>query len=237
MAINWEGFIQGVSDYGLERLKEERAMKMKQKLAELEETYKVAAEEREAAQEAKKVKGTRDVAGMPGFVEDINSEGKRVGEVRAIDEHSQKLRQQSDAEHEAKLAESRSTIEHRKAQVAADRERTAAIREGNRTSAAAAAAGSGAIDPATALVQETLAGITKPSVAQLGRLRMLADNAVARSQDPQESRGLRSIYADMLAQEEEFGDITQEPVTRRPIESYKPSAPTPSFLFKLPGTR
>ena len=233
MAINWEGFIQGVSDYGLERLKEERAMKMKQKLAELEETYKVAAEERAAAQEAKKVKGTRDVAGMPGFVEDINSEGKRIGEVRAIDEYTQKLREQADADHKAKLADISSNIETRKAQVAAAREHTAAIREGNRTSAAAAEAG----DPATALVQETLAGIAKPSVAQLGRIRMLADNAVARSQDPQESRGLRSIYADMLAQEEEFGDITQEPVTRRPIESYKPSAPTPSFLFKLPGAR
>lgn len=150
MAIDWSGFIQGVSDYGLERLKEERAKKMREDLMKLEDKYKEASELRERERKLREVMGTRDAAGQPGMVEDVNVEGTVLG-TRPLDEYSQQERARAAAEHEARLKDSESQIRYRTEQAANDRARTQIMREGNSIARQAAQAGAdaGVRDPIT----------------------------------------------------------------------------------------
>lgn len=185
MAINWDGFIMGVGDYTTERLKEERAMKMKEKLAELQEKYDVAAEGRRQAYEAKKVKGSRDAAGQPGMVEDVNEFGEVVG-TRRLDEFSQQQREQDRQVFEVGIKDKESAIQARNRQLELEAERNAISRDRNsieRQAASAASAGaSGSRNDAAELVG--LVGFKPPTagdaVGNRNYLRLLraADEAL-----------------------------------------------------------
>lgn len=196
MAIDWGGFIQGVSDYGLERLKEERAKKMQEELLQLKDKYEQAAEERKAAAERRKVVGTRDAAGQPGMVEDVNMEGT-VLNTRPLDEYSRQQREQATAKHEAEIKESESLIRHRTEQAANERARTAVMRESNSIAAQASKAGADAAtrDPVEYHVQRLMNTLplrdidlaTPESLNILGKLETTARQIVLsaiRSGDP-----------------------------------------------------
>lgn len=145
MSINWEGFIMGVGDYTTERLKEERQAKMQEKLLELQQKYEVAKETRAQAVAARKVKGSRDAAGQPGMIEDVNEFGEVVN-VRPLDEFTAQQREQDRQKFDLEQQNTRSTIEARTRQLELEAERNAISRERNsieRQSASSASAGSG----------------------------------------------------------------------------------------------
>lgn len=130
MGINWGGFIKGVSDYGLERLKEERALKMQQQLMELEDKYKQAAELREYEREKRKVHSTRQSADDPTMMEELNVEGEVLRTVRRS-ARDLKEEEQGDRKFEADLENLYSQIQHRKDQIGVERERNAILRDRN----------------------------------------------------------------------------------------------------------
>lgn len=145
MSINWDGFLMGVSDFGQERLKEERQKKMQQQLLELREKHEIAAEQRAEAKEKKKVVGSRDAAGQPGMVEDVNAFGEVVG-TRSLDEFTRQQRERDAAKFQMEQANTQSQIDARKEELALrrtgldiDRERNSLTRRGLESQAAAAA--------------------------------------------------------------------------------------------------
>lgn len=121
MTINWDGFIMGVSDYGLERMKEERALKMQERLAELEEKYKIAGEERKRKTELRNVAGTRQSPDNPEMEEDFNIEGQAIN-TRRRGAASIESEAQTRAKHEADLRNIDSQIQHRKDSIGVQRE-------------------------------------------------------------------------------------------------------------------
>lgn len=130
MGINWGGFIKGVSDYGLERLKEERALKMQQQLMELEDKYKQAAELREYERKKREVTSTRQSADDPTMMEELNVEGEVLRTVRRS-ARDLKEEEQGDRKFEADLENLYSQIQHRKDQIGVERERNAILRDRN----------------------------------------------------------------------------------------------------------
>jgi hypothetical protein len=130
MGINWGGFIKGVSDYGLERLKEERTLKMQQQLMELQDKYKQAEELREYERKKREVTGSRQSADDPMMVEDVNIEGE-VLRKRARSASDIKAEEQSDSRFKADLENLYSQIQHRKDQIGVERERNAILRARN----------------------------------------------------------------------------------------------------------
>lgn len=237
MAINWDGFIMGVGDYTTERLKEERAMKMQEKLAELKEKYDVAAEERKTTAEARKVKGSRDAAGQPGMVEDVNEFGEVIG-TRRLDEFTKSQREQDRKKFELDQENTRSTIDARKRQLELDAERNTISRERNSIESRSSTSTSGPTNVADALVQPYLESAQKVSPTEVARLRLLADNAVAMSTTPGQNRDVRSIMAELVSGQPVFGDPMAEPRELPTIERYRaPTAPLYNYGFKLPGTR
>lgn len=78
--MNWEGFLMGVSDFGLERLKEERQKKMLKELEELKETHKIAAEQRQEKLLARTVHRTEEDA--EGRLQDYSVFGDPLNEAR-----------------------------------------------------------------------------------------------------------------------------------------------------------
>ena len=78
--MNWEGFLMGVSDFGLERLKEERNKKMLKDLEELKETHKIAAERRKEKVLARTVTRTEETA--DGKLQDFGTFGDPLNDPR-----------------------------------------------------------------------------------------------------------------------------------------------------------
>lgn len=78
--MNWEGFLMGVSDFGLERLKEERQKKMLKELEELKETHKIAAEKRQEKLLARQVHRTEEDA--EGRLQDYSVFGDPLNDPR-----------------------------------------------------------------------------------------------------------------------------------------------------------
>lgn len=148
MAMNWNGFIKGVSDYGLERMKEERAMKMEKELAELREKYAIAAEQRAEKRSNAKEKRTRvdyDTNTNTGFEVSINELGEEINR-SALSTGAMEELARNAKKGELDIADTQSQIDSRKETLAiqreglnVDRDRIAAMREGNR-------AASGAVD-------------------------------------------------------------------------------------------
>lgn len=130
MGINWGGFIKGVSDYGLERLKEERTLKMQQQLMELQDKYKQAEELREYERKKREVHSTRQSADDPTMMEELNVEGEVLRTVRRS-AGDLKKEEQSDRMFEANLENLLDQIRHRKDQIGVERERNAILRERN----------------------------------------------------------------------------------------------------------
>lgn len=130
MGINWGGFIKGVSDYGLERLKEERSLRMQQQLMELEDKYKQAEELRKYEREKRKVHSTRQSADDPTMMEELNVEGEVLRTVRRS-ARDLKEEEQSDRRFEADLENLYSQIQNRKDQIGVERERNAILRARN----------------------------------------------------------------------------------------------------------
>src|SRR5690606_17949157 len=119
-----------VSDYGLERLKEERALRMQQQLMELQDKYKQAEELREYERKKREVTGSRQSADDPMMVEDVNIEGE-VLRTRARSASDIKAEEQSDRKFMADLENLYSQIQHRKDQIGVERERNAILRDRN----------------------------------------------------------------------------------------------------------
>lgn len=144
--MNWEGFLIGMSDFGQERLKEERQKKMQEQLLALKEKYEIAAEERAESRERRKVKGSRDKAGEPGMIEDVNEYGEVIG-TRALDEYTRSQREQAAENARLERANIESQIKDRTDRVAlgyagleVDRERNSLTRRGLDAQAALEAA-------------------------------------------------------------------------------------------------
>lgn len=78
--MNWEGFLMGVSDFGLERLKEERHKKMLKELEDLKETHRVAAHDRQEKLLGRKVHRTEEDA--EGRLQDYSVFGDPLNEAR-----------------------------------------------------------------------------------------------------------------------------------------------------------
>lgn len=158
MAINWDGFIMGVGDFAVDRIKEERQLRMQQELermrSEREEAVAIRKENREEARARKKVKGSRDSADQPGMVEDVNEYGEVVG-TRALDEFTRQQRDQDKQKFALDLANTQSQIDARNRQLQLDAERNAIARDRNsieRNAASAASGGDGASNDALALL-------------------------------------------------------------------------------------
>lgn len=130
MGINWGGFIKGVSDYGLERLKEERTLKMQQQLMELQDKYKQAEELREYERKKREVHSTRQSADDPMMNEELNIEGEVLRRVPRSAKDI-KAEEQSDRRFEVDLENLYSQIQHRKDQIGVERERNAILRDRN----------------------------------------------------------------------------------------------------------
>lgn len=189
MGINWGGFIKGVSDYGLERLKEERTLKMQQQLMELQDKYKQAEELREYERKKREVHSTRQSADDPMMNEELNIEGEVLRRVPRSAKDI-KAEEQSDRRFEVDLENINSQIQHRKDQIGVERERNAILRE--RNSVESSLIGGADAEPTSdqgtvnRLVNQMigdwakLAGIRLDSPAainNMGRMRMLAEQA------------------------------------------------------------
>lgn len=187
MAINWGGFVKGASDYGLERLKEERALKMEQQLQELKDKYKQAEELRAHKREQKKVAGTRQSASDPLMVEDVNIEGE-VLRTRARSAADIEAEEQNRRKFDADLENLYDQIRHRKDQIGIERERNAIMRERNSSGIDGLGSGAGSADasPGTVLTDALLGslqlGKTQTDNAPLmAQYRILADDALQRA--------------------------------------------------------
>lgn len=184
MAINWDGFIMGVSDYGLERMKEERTLKMQERLAELEEKYKIAGETRKRNTELRNVAGTRQSPDNPEMEEDYNIEGQAIG-TRRRGAASIESEAQTRAKHEADLRNIDSQIQHRKDTIGVQREanriRATSPLDGS-GEAAAPTSDEGKVDAlANKVLREFGFSDIDPSTPEefqnMGRVRMLARQA------------------------------------------------------------
>lgn len=96
--MNWDGFLMGISDFGLERLKEERQKKMQKDLLELQEQYKIDAEERAERLEARKVHTSRETG--DGVMQGVNVFGDDVGNPWEISAEERRTRQRAEETHD-----------------------------------------------------------------------------------------------------------------------------------------
>ena len=128
--MNWEGFLMGISDFGLERLKEERNKKMLKELEELKETHKIAAETRAEKLQARKVH--RSVENADGLMQDYSVFGKPLNEPYEQSPWVGEQRDMTRTQHEDALETSASTRNYQsrmvgiREQEAADRRASAA---------------------------------------------------------------------------------------------------------------
>lgn len=131
--MNWEGFLMGISDFGLERLKEERQAKMQKELLELRQKYeKDSARFRQQLQDesdSKRVAGTIETE--DGTLRDVNVFGQQVGEDRQLSPFERRKREREEEKHQSDLEYRSRSLDLQQQQVNAIRERTAAARAGN----------------------------------------------------------------------------------------------------------
>lgn len=104
--MNWEGFLMGISDFGLERLKEERQKKMQKELLELKEKHQIAAEKRQERVLARTVKRTEETA--DGKLQDYGTFGDPIGEAREQSPWVTEQRDMTRTQHEDALETSAS---------------------------------------------------------------------------------------------------------------------------------
>lgn len=105
--MNWEGFLMGISDFGLERLKEERQKKMQEELMKLKEEYQIAAERRQEKVLARKVHRTEETA--DGRLQDYSVFGDPLGESREQSGWVTEERDMAREGHEDKLLTNQTT--------------------------------------------------------------------------------------------------------------------------------
>lgn len=104
--MNWEGFLMGISDFGLERLKEERHKKMLKELEELKETHRVAADKRKEKVLARTVTRTEETA--DGKLQDYGTFGDPIGDSREQSPWVTEQREREVEKHEDSLKTSAS---------------------------------------------------------------------------------------------------------------------------------
>lgn len=109
--MNWEGFLMGISDFGLERLKEERQKKMQKELLELQHKYA-----RESAEFTQKLKDKSDAKRVHETIETedgkqqgVNVFNQPVGEARELSPWEIRKREREEEKHDDALKTSAST--------------------------------------------------------------------------------------------------------------------------------
>lgn len=131
--MNWDAFLMGISDFGLERLKEERQAKMQKDLLELQQKYA-----RESAEFTQKLRDKSDAKRVSGTIEtedgkmrDVNVFGEQIGEDRELSPFARREREMAEEKHESDIDYRNRQLDIQQQQVNAIRERTAAARAGS----------------------------------------------------------------------------------------------------------
>ena len=131
--MNWEGFLMGISDFGLERLKEERQAKMQKDLLELQQKYAEQSarfqQQLKDESDAKRVSGTIETE--DGTLRDVNVFGEQIGEDRQLSPWETRSREREEEKHQSDIEYRTRSLDLQQQQVNAIRERTAAARAGS----------------------------------------------------------------------------------------------------------
>lgn len=125
--MNWDAFLMGISDFGLERLKEERQAKMQKDLLELQQKYA-----RESAEFTQRLKDESDAKRVSNTIEtedgtmrDVNVFGEQIGEDRELSPFARREREMAEEKHESDINYRNRQLDIQQDQVNAIRERTA----------------------------------------------------------------------------------------------------------------
>lgn len=131
--MNWEGFLMGISDFGLERLKEERQKRMQKDLLELQQKYAEQSarfqQQLKDESDAKRVSGTIETE--DGTLRDVNVFGQQVGEDRQLSPFERRKREREEEKHQSDIEYRTRSLDLQQQQVNAIRERTSAARAGS----------------------------------------------------------------------------------------------------------
>lgn len=131
--MNWDAFLMGISDFGLERLKEERQAKMQKDLLELQQKYEEDSarfkQRLKDESDAKRVHDTIETEG--GTMRDVNVFGEQIGEDRQLSPWETRSREREEEKHQSDIDYRNRQLDIQQDQVNAIRERTAATRAGS----------------------------------------------------------------------------------------------------------
>lgn len=135
--MNWDAFLMGISDFGLERLKEERQKKTQKELMELQQKY--AQESARFAQnlkdesDAKRATGVRETA--DGMRVNVNPFGEEIGTPFEVGAYEKEERQMKKEDHQSNIAYRQGSLANQSKQLDLQRQRLEEARAARQTEA------------------------------------------------------------------------------------------------------
>jgi len=127
--MNWEGFLMGISDFGLERLKEERQLRMQKELERMRQDHKKELETYRSKLRRKEKEGVvSDTRGISDTMQqDVDAFGNPVGDPYARDPFVLEDRQMAREKHAREAAASARRLSQEDERLRIMRERNEAV--------------------------------------------------------------------------------------------------------------